>query len=337
MKTDSPRFDPADDEQASLWAARLDGGEFSPDHRGELDAWLAGHPGRAALLARYCRFSAALETQVPQFVASGAVAMPAGAERPRRRWLPVFVGAALAGAAAAVAIAFWAAPSGPVRQTVAQFTAPAAQRQLLQLADGSQVEVFAQTKLSVDLGRDTRRVQLAGGEAFFTVAKDSARPFVVETPAGSVRVTGTEFNVRNTPGAEFEVIVAHGSVLVQPGGAAGATVAPVTLTAGGKLSTSAAGSVGVETLTPAALDHALAWRRGQIVFEATPLADALASFARYHGRTIAPTPDVAALRVGGRYSLDDLDGFFAALEEVLPVRVTRTAGGAIEVGARENH
>jgi ferric-dicitrate binding protein FerR (iron transport regulator) len=38
--------------------------------------------------------------------------------------------------------------------------------------------------------------------------------------------------------------------------------------------------------------------------------------------------------VGGRYSLDDLDGFFAALEQVLPVHVSRNLNGTVQVGLR---
>ena len=36
---------PAEDE-ASLWAARLDGGELSESDRADLEGWLAGDPGR---------------------------------------------------------------------------------------------------------------------------------------------------------------------------------------------------------------------------------------------------------------------------------------------------
>ena len=81
-----------------------------------------------------------------------------------------------------------------------------------------------------------------------------------------------------------------------------------------------------------AIDDALAWRRGQIVFDGVPLRDALARFARYHGRGITAAPAVADLRVGGRYSLDDLDAFLGALEAVWPVRATRGLSGTIQVG-----
>ena len=73
------------------------------------------------------------------------------------------------------------------------------------------------------------------------------------------------------------------------------------------------------------------------MFNGVPLRDALARFARYHGRGITATPDAAVQRVGGRFSLDDLDGFFAALEEALPVRVTRNLNGTVQVSLRTEH
>ena len=105
------------------------------------------------------------------------------------------------------------------------------------------------------------------------------------------------------------------------------------LTAGDRLA-ARAGVVSVAALSPAALEHALAWRQGQTVFDGVPLSEALARFARYHGRTITATAAAAGLPVGGRFSLDDLAGFLAALEEVLPVKVTHHADGSVEVGLR---
>ncbi|MEJ1971442.1 MAG: hypothetical protein WDM96_02705 [Lacunisphaera sp.] len=61
----------------------------------------------------------------------------------------------------------------------------------------------------------------------------------------------------------------------------------------------------VTTLSPAALADALAWRQGQVIFNGTPLREALARFARYHGRSLTASDEAAHQRVGGRRSLDD--------------------------------
>ena len=61
----SPHPHPAAEEQASLWAARLDGSVLSATDRLALDAWLAEDPAHRSLLSHYCQFSADLEQQLP--------------------------------------------------------------------------------------------------------------------------------------------------------------------------------------------------------------------------------------------------------------------------------
>lgn len=333
MNPDSDPSDPTVTEQASLWAARLDGSILSAADRAALDEWLAGDPVHRALLAQFCQFSADLEQQMPLIagIREQSAEIPAPKSAQPHPWLrrPLMAGAMLT-AAAAVAVAFWVARP---RTQEASLATPVAQRQTLDLVDGTVVELNAQTSLQVQISGGERHVRLAAGEAFFSVHKDPARPFIVETPAGSVRVTGTKFNVRTETAGALEVTVLEGSVQARPEKAGGPAAAPVLLAAGDQLSATA-GSARVQKLTGAALDHALAWRQGQIVFDGVPLREALGRFARYHGRGITATPDAAELRVGGRFSLDDLDGFFSALEEVLPVRVTRNLSGTIQVSRR---
>jgi len=176
-------------------------------------------------------------------------------------------------------------------------------------------------------------VRLVEGEAFFTVSKDKTRPFIVETPGGAVRVTGTVFDVRCEVPSEFEVTVVEGSVQASPAEASEPRSTAVPLTAGDRLS-ARDHKVFVQTLSSETLEAALAWRQGQIVFLRTPLHEALARFAHYHGRTLTTTAAAADQTIGGRYNLDDLDGFLAGLEEALPVRATRGLNGSVEVRLR---
>jgi len=323
-----PRSDAED--QAALWAARLEGSSITADDRAALDAWLSQDAAHAALLAQYRQLSTDLDRLLPTLVASGAVAMPRVPPK-RRPWNPwVFAGAGAAAAAAVVAAVWLANP----RARPDSIATAAAQRGQFTLADGTRVELNANTRIVIENGQQERRVRLADGEAYFIVSKDKARPFIVETPAGSVRVTGTIFNVRTMATTELDVTVVEGSVQVRPGAAGGAKASgPVDIGAGDDLHAASQG-VSIRALSTGALDDALAWRRGQVVFDGAPLAEALACYARYHGRPIAATAGAAGLRVGGRYSLDDLDGFLAALEQALPVRVTPGPGGAVRVSLR---
>lgn len=67
------------------------------------------------------------------------------------------------------------------------------------LSDGTRIFMRNNTTLSLNTGIGTgERVVRLSGEAFFNVAKDEKRRFVVETEDLTVAVHGTEFNVRTT-------------------------------------------------------------------------------------------------------------------------------------------
>lgn len=327
MNPSSPILHSAADEQAALWAARLEGGLLSPDDQLALNAWLDEDPRHRALLSGYCQFSANLEEQLPALVAAGRASLPAENPRQpaRRRW---FSGLALAAtaAAAAVTIAFWPATGG--QQDIATSVA---HRQALILADGTRITLNANTRLAVEHTATARRVRLASGEAFFAVAKDPSRPFFVDTQAGSVRVTGTEFNVRSELASQLEVTVTEGSVQVRADGA-NETFA---LAAGDRL-TAKAGQVRTEKLAPAAIEDALAWRQGRVFVGGARLEVAAERLSRYHNRPIEVSSAAKDILVGGSPALDDLDGFleYLSLPDGHRLAVTRQgANGPVTIGS----
>ena len=322
---------PASDEAASLWAARLDGSDLSAHERSELTAWLNAHPSHRPLLSSYCQFSADLEPPLTALVESGAVLLPTAERAARKgpRW-KIYAGSLLM-AAAAVAFAVWFAHPATQYNGI---STPLAQRQSVILSDGTRVDLNSQTQLQVAITDSERRVRLLGGEAFFAVHKDPARPFVIETPGGSVRVTGTTFDVRSETAAHLEVTVVEGSVQVRPGDNGELKGPPVLLGAGDQLSSGPTG-VSVKALPTAAVENALAWRKGQIVFDGVPLKEALARFARYHGQKLQVADDCANLTVGGRFSLEDPQGFYAGLEEFLTIRITTDPSGLVRVIRRD--
>lgn len=324
MNPHHPSFDPAVDEQAALWAAKLDGSVLTVGERTDLDAWLAAAPTHRAALSSYCQFSADLEQQLP--LLAGIPETPAEnnreltTARPRTGlFRPLWVGAMLTAAAAAVTLMLWVGRPAP---QVLEFATAAAQRQSVALADGSRVELNAHTQLSATLAAHERRIRLDRGEAFFTVAKDPTRPFFVETPAGTVRVTGTQFDVRADDIAPFQVTVLEGSVQVRPG-----DQSTLALKSGDQY---ARGSV--HALDAKELDASLAWRNGEIVFDRAPLHDVLAAFARHHDRVITVSPGAAQQRLGGRFNLDNLPEFLELLPQALNnVVVSRGPHGEVRV------
>src|SRR6185503_6672775 len=151
------------------------------------------------------------------------------------------------------------------------------------LDDGSRIELNAQTHLEVDFSRHERHVRLLRGEALFIVAKDAARPFIVTTPSGTVRVTGTIFNVRAarpiTGADRVEVTVLEGHVRVRPADAADDASLKV-----GSRAIVARDRIAVSTLAETAVQDVVAWRQGMAHFEDTPLQDVIERFGAYHAR-----------------------------------------------------
>ncbi len=278
-------------------------------------------------------------------------------KRQRRRLLSG--GAALVAFAAAL---LWAVPYARHTATVETV---AARRQTLALADGSQAELNARTSLWTDFRYGRRIVRLDRGEAFFAVAKDPAHPFLVETPAGTIRVTGTQFNVRVTETGAAEVTLLEGSVSVltetqkpETGNLkpeTGSTdtqnsvlrsqvsgpdsglrsqvsgFSTVALVPGQQFNTAQAE---VRTLSPADLDNALAWRTGRLALDGLTLAEAAARLAAYHGIQIEVAPEVAGLRPGGTYTVENLDNFLRAFENALTVKVLPRGDGSYLIIAR---
>lgn len=313
-----PHSEPID-ESAAQWVARLDGGGMTdPDHAA-LAAWLAADPAHRRAFADYRELSTQLDGHLDTHLAIAVEALTAArVSRQRRgRWL----GGGLLAAAAAVALVF------ALRPSPRDLTTRLAERHVTALADGSRVELNAQTEITVHFRADERRVRLARGEALFSVAKDAVRPFVVETPAGLVRVTGTEFNVRATRADEIEVTVLEGIVRVRPPGDAAieTSVTPDQQAVVGNR------GVTLRPLPAGAAQDVVAWRQGQVIFEDTPLRAAVERFAAYHAQTIVVDARAAELRLGGRYSLADLDGWLESLEGVLPVRVSHGPGGTVRI------
>lgn len=216
---------------------------------------------------------------------------------------------------------------------------------------GSILYLDTATQAQVRLYRNWREVHLHSGQAMFAVYSDQQRPFHVV--AGELRITvvGTRFSVRHTSSGldagQTVVAVQEGRVRVEkrrpdanntepnqaPAGANHVpTDFPVELTAGQAVVADTQGHIG--PVTTLAANSIAPWRDGRLSFDQTPLAQAIAEFERY-GRTglVVRDPTVAALPVGGSYSLQQWQRFAETLPQVLPVRLVRR-GDVTEVVAR---
>lgn len=96
---------------------------------------------------------------------------------------------------------------------------PAALDYKVMLADGTEVWLNAETRLRFPLSFSgkTREVYM-DGEAYFKVAKNKQRPFIVHTPKTNILVTGTQFNVNTYNADKIKTALVEGSVIARGSG-----------------------------------------------------------------------------------------------------------------------
>lgn len=192
------------------------------------------------------------------------------------------------------------------------------ERRTVMLADGSSVTLDTDSRISVRLTGDRRAIELLRGRAMFDVARDVSRPFVVE--AGPVEVTalGTRFDVRRYhDGAS--VTLAEGRVSV----ADERTERDWTLSPGQQLTATARapslGAVNVEATT--------SWTEGRLVFDHTPLSQAVGEMNRYASVKLElRSSTLATAPISGVFNTGDMEAFAGALSDLYPLSLRRSDG-----------
>ncbi len=215
------------------------------------------------------------------------------------------------------------------------FETRTAQLQTVDLKDGSRIYVGAKSSVDVKLDPRARRVVLNGGEAFFEVAHDPARPFTVVTDDAVVRVLGTKFDVRRTPDGT-QVSVLDGRVEVRRKTLLPAALAPAkaperVLTGGERVQIERGETPGATV--PASVE-AGSWRRGRLLYDNAALREIVADANRYSDHPIRLADDrVGDLRVTLSFRSDAVGDLIANLDQALPVRAERQADGGVLLSA----
>lgn len=224
---------------------------------------------------------------------------------------------------------FW--PAGPAYETSVGGVEAVA------LSDGSNVTLNTNSEIRVALTDTERHIELMRGEAFFDVAKDPARPFVVLAGGQRVVAVGTKFSVRRAErrADEVRVVVTEGRVRVGPVAGVAPELPPAEVAAG---SIARAGGAGVliEEQPARPVDEYLSWRSGYLVFRATALADAVAEFNRYNTtKLVIEDPAVAAIEIGGNFRSTNVDAFVRLLKDGFSIRVEQRGDEIVLTAARQ--
>ena len=336
--------------EASLWFARMRGPD-AEEWRPQFEEWLAlgaSHRGaydRAGEIFALGRFMAAQdEEQV-----GGANDNDASGHR--WRWAAIAASLLLT-----VGVGGWlvkverpGTPGVPVQVTPPRAHQPAERqhyatldgsRRTVRLSDGSSVELAANSELYTSFTPDRRELKLEHGRARFEVAHEG-RPFVVLAGGGSVTARGTIFEVSLERDERVTVKLLRGAVDVERPSAIKGTTGPAAVA---RLEPGEILSFAV--VTPAVLRPLATKGELQPVvppanivlvreYERAPLAAVIAEANRDSATTIQLSdPSIGALRVSGRFRVDDADQVADRLATLFDLDVEKTKPGQITLKRR---
>ena len=346
-------------QEAAQWSLELSSGDIPAERIAQWQQWLAASEANRAAFDRIQSTWSTVDRY-----ATGIVAWPSDAEvasdaydgsvsvsdwrsrvstkraSRRRTWLMAGLAAAAALTALTLVPVIRSMQVAPPAVTVVE-TAFGENRDV-PLSDGSVVSAGAQSMLWATLTSDSREVTLERGEAFFRVAKDPARPFIVKVGATTVAAIGTAFNIRRA-GERVVIGVAEGTVKVDARVAAAQSnvqahqqrtvIRTARLSVGQQLSLDAAdGSASIQIVDA---NGVAAWREGLLQYRNEPLRSVVADVTRYSAREIViANPQIADLRITGTVFASDVDSWLQSLETALPVRVVRAPDGSARLQSR---
>ncbi|WP_337188779.1 FecR domain-containing protein [Phenylobacterium sp.] len=305
MSVETTRPSDASLAEASSWIVRRQSGDLGPEAQAQLRRWLAAAPENAAALDAALDAWTALEND------------PVLARRTRRAAAGVMAArAAPVAAAACVALGAWGWFGSAHVEGV---ETGIGETRTIALRDGSAVRLDAMTRITVRQDLASRRVDIASGQAVFSVAK-GRRPFRVRTDQMQVTALGTVFTVSDSEPRDHATLL-EGRVEVTHR-ASGRKV---------RLVPGEHASAGVGGLLKARTDPEtdLAWTQGRIVLRDVTLADAVRRFAPYaEGQVTFGDRWMENLRVSGSFRTADRAAFLRTVADLNDLRLEQTAPDA---------
>jgi transmembrane sensor len=304
------------DEEAAAWAVRVDGRGLDESKDPDLQAWLASDPRCAGA---FLRAQAALSL-LDRGRVLGASGRPLAVRRGPSRRAVLAGGGGLAAAGVAVASAFLVLARR-------RYDTQLGEIRRLPLKDGSLAVMNTRSAVDVAIGARLRQVNLLRGEAWFEVAKDPRRPFIVQAGAVRVQAVGTAFSVRRLDGG-VQVMVTEGVVETWMVG----DDRPRARVVSGAVLLVAASAPRQPVAAADEIEHRLSWRSGQISLSGETLEDAALEFNRYnHRQIVIDDPQLARQRFVGLFRTNEPESFAAAVAATVGARVTEAAD-AIHLG-----
>jgi transmembrane sensor len=217
------------------------------------------------------------------------------------------------------------------------FTTAVGEQHHAVLSDGSRIDLAPDSTMSVRFSLLRREIRLDRGQAYFAVAHDVLRPFIVHANDVTAVATGTAFDVRTGPNATV-VTVSDGRVSVGPTGAGGATrgldLEPLRAGAGQQVTfTPSARQLSVMAVDPAVYDS---WRTGTLQFVGQPLREVVSEVDRFVKQKIVVAPALQDTRFTGTVSPAKISEWLEALKQIYAVQIVDEGASGIYIQSRDH-
>ncbi|HEX6859581.1 MAG TPA: FecR domain-containing protein [Caulobacteraceae bacterium] len=296
------------EQRAAEWRHRQEQPEWSPADQAALEAWLDEATAHRVAFLRidhgWDKVGRLASLRAPEGQGSPST-------RHAPRWRPLAMAASLA---VAIGLGSLVATDTFGRKA---YVTEVGGHATVPLADGSKVELNTNTRLRAQLEETERAVWLDRGEAYFEVAKDASRPFVVYAGDKKVTVLGTKFSVRRD-GDRLVVAVAEGRVRV---GDVKEDKPPAVVTGGDVVIADPAATL-VTPKSPQRVESELAWRKGLLMFDKSALGEAVDEVNRYNRKKLVVEDDAAAaIRITGSFEAENVEAFARLLRDAFGLNV----------------
>jgi transmembrane sensor len=324
-------------EAAAYWLVKHDVHSLSSEEQRAFDVWLASDPAHREAYERTQSLWNDFEQDADPAELRALRTAALGVGPAARRW-PRIAALVAVGVVAAFSVlnlnSSWHSRSDGVTASAAplateRYSTAHNERSTVTLSDGTVVTLNVGTTLAVGFTPAERFVRLTGGQAFFEVAKNARRPFVVAAADRRVTALGTQFDVRLDPD-RVEVVLLEGKVAVDHDSPTvlerlNIRKAHVELKPGEKLVAALGEPM---TVTDTNAQRVTSWRQGWVVFDNETVGNAVAELNRYADHSLAvPEESVRNLRFSGVFRVGQPGRFAAIIGELLPVKAVEGIHG----------
>lgn len=297
------------EDKAIDWLIRKEDPDWSQADEAELDAWLEeSMANRAAYLRVEHGWE---EANRVRSLGDWDAPTAGGGYQSMSKWLSGTIAASLLAAVGIGAYSFAPLFNAQPQVQEARFDTPVGGRKIIDLADGSKIELNTQSVVRAAIDNKRRDVWLDSGEAYFEVTHREGEPFVVHAGKRTITVLGTKFSVRRDKD-RVTVNVIEGRVRVDDGQNRDTSAAIITA---GDTAITRGGSTLIAAKSEERVENALAWRDGMLTFNLVPLSEAAAEFNRYNRTQLIVDPSAASLPIGGTFQASNVDAFARLLHD----------------------